>query len=67
MLLKMGYGGILERAGTVTPISRYDDIERIICEDKPGFSNIFIQAKRYVPENAVNKPGIRKFVGVIVR
>jgi len=66
LLLKMGYGGILEGNGTVTPTSHDDGIDGIIREDKLGFSNIFIQAKRYAPENTVSKPDIQKFVGAIV-
>jgi len=66
LLLKMGYGGILEGNGTVTPTSHDDGIDGIIREDKLGFSNIFIQAKRYAPDNTVHKPDIQKFVGAIV-
>ncbi|MDR1800305.1 MAG: restriction endonuclease [Lachnospiraceae bacterium] len=66
LLLKMGYGGILEDAGTVTPLSHDDGIDGIIREDKLGFSNIYIQAKRYEPDKTVNKPDIQKFVGAIV-
>jgi restriction system protein len=47
LLVKMGYGGALgDTAGYVTPISGDDGIDGVIREDKLGFSNIYIQAKR---------------------
>ena len=65
LLEKMGYGGSLEGAGTVTRLSGDDGIDGIIREDKLGFSNIFIQAKRYALDRTVNKPDIQGFVGAI--
>ncbi|GHU55938.1 restriction endonuclease [Clostridia bacterium] len=66
LLVKMGYGGVLEDAGTVTPTSHDEGIDGIIREDKLGFSNIFIQAKRYALDRTVSRPEIQSFVGAII-
>lgn len=65
LLVKMGYGGDLEGAGRVTPVSGDEGIDGIIREDKLGFSSIYIQAKRYAREQSVDRPAIQGFVGAI--
>lgn len=65
LLVKMGYGGDLEDAGKVTPASGDEGIDGIIREDKLGFSNIYIQAKRYAKDQPVGRPAIQGFVGAI--
>jgi restriction system protein len=66
LLVSMGYGGLLgEKAGRTTQASRDDGIDGIIQEDKLGFSNIFIQAKRLDPSSKVGRPAIQAFVGAI--
>jgi restriction system protein len=67
LLLKMGYGGILEGHGIVTQASRDGGIDGIIREDKLGFSNIFIQAKRYALDTTVGRPEIQKFCGAATK
>ena len=61
----MGYGGGNEWAGIVTPASGDGGIDGIIREDKLGFSNIYIQAKRYNRDSVVSRPEIQKFIGAI--
>lgn len=63
LLLKMGYGSGIDNAGIVTPASHDGGIDGIIKEDQLGFSNIYIQAKKW--ENAVSKPDIQQFVGAL--
>ncbi|MBO4308477.1 MAG: restriction endonuclease [Clostridia bacterium] len=65
MLLKMGYGNGIEGAGRVTKQSNDGGIDGIIKEDQLGFSNIYIQAKQWSPEQTVTKPEIQKFVGAL--
>jgi restriction system protein len=66
LLIKMGYGGSLgEEAGKVTKYAGDEGIDGIIREDKLGFSNIFIQAKRWNPDKTVSRPDIQAFVGAI--
>jgi restriction system protein len=67
LLMKMGYGGSLNGKGIVTPPSNDEGIDGIIREDKLGFSNIFIQAKRYAIENTIGRPDIQAFEGAIAR
>jgi restriction system protein len=65
LLVRMGYGGAIEGAGIVTPHSSDGGIDGIIREDKLGFSNIYIQAKRYDRDGTVSRPEIQKFIGAI--
>ena len=64
LLLKMGYGGFDDNAGNVTPLSNDGGIDGIIKEDKLGFENIYIQAKRYT-DQPVRRPEIQSFVGAL--
>lgn len=64
LLLKMGYGDSLEESGFVTQTSRDEGIDGIIREDKLGFGNIYIQAKRYT-DKTIGRPEIQAFVGAI--
>ncbi|MDR0520195.1 MAG: restriction endonuclease [Clostridiales Family XIII bacterium] len=66
LLVKMGYGGSLgEDAGLVTRMSGDEGIDGVIREDKLGFSNIYIQAKKWDIARKVNRPDIQAFVGAI--
>jgi len=65
LLEKMGYGGLLEGAGTVTTFTNDGGIDGIIREDKLGFSNIYIQAKRFARDKTIDRPKIQTFVGAI--
>lgn len=65
LLLKMGYGGSLTDAGHVTQRTKDGGIDGIIREDKLGFDQIYIQAKRWDPEKSVSRPEIQKFSGAL--
>ena len=65
LLLKMGYGGPFEGAGIVTRATGDGGIDGIIKEDKLGFSQIYIQAKRWSPDTTVNRPQIHTFSGAL--
>jgi restriction system protein len=66
LLVKMGYGGLLgDSAGQTTKLSGDEGIDGVIREDKLGFSNIYIQAKRWNVSRIVNRPDIQAFVGAI--
>lgn len=66
LLLKMGYGSTIDSAGVVVGKSGDEGIDGIIREDKLGFSNIYIQAKRWDPSTmTVGRPEIQKFVGAL--
>ena len=66
LLLKIGYGGAFEDAGIVTRPSGDGGIDGIIREDKLGFNSIYIQAKRWQPEQTVGRPEIQKFAGALL-
>ena len=66
LLLKMGYGSSFDSAGMVVGHTGDEGIDGIIREDKLGFSNIYIQAKRWDPTSmTVGRPEIQKFVGAL--
>ena len=65
LLLKMGYGNGIDEAGMVTPPSKDDGIDGVIKEDQFGFSNIYIQAKKWSVDVTVGKPELQKFVGAL--
>ena len=60
LLSKMGYG-----SAEMTPYVHDDGIDGIIYEDKLGLEKIYIQAKRYKPENKVGKPEVQQFSGAL--
>jgi restriction system protein len=65
LLLGMGYGGPFEDAGITTQRTGDGGIDGIIKEDKLGFSQIYIQAKRWDPSMTVSRPEIQKFSGAL--
>ena len=65
LLTKMGYGGSLKGAGTVTRSTGDEGIDGIIREDKLGFNLIYIQAKRWDRNSTVGRPDLQKFVGAL--
>lgn len=65
LLLRMGYGNGIEKSGVVTQQSKDGGIDGIVKEDQLGFSNIYIQAKQWAPNQTVSKPEIQKFVGAL--
>lgn len=65
LLSKMGYGGQVENAATVTQSSHDGGIDGVIKEDVLGFGRIYIQAKRYQKDNAISREDVQKFVGAL--
>ena len=65
LLLKMGYGGSVTDAGVVTNRTKDGGIDGIIREDKLGFDQIYIQAKRWDPQSTVSRPELQKFSGAL--
>ncbi|MDZ4096434.1 MAG: restriction endonuclease, partial [Paracoccaceae bacterium] len=55
-------GGDLGRS-LMTKASGDGGIDGIIYEDALGLDAVYIQAKRYAPENKVSRPAIQQFVG----
>lgn len=60
LMSKMGYG-----TGLVTKYSGDGGIDGVMNEDKLGFNQIYIQAKRWAPESTIGRPELQKFVGAM--
>ncbi|MBL4767372.1 MAG: restriction endonuclease [Rhodobacteraceae bacterium] len=63
LLLAMGYGGGELERGLQTSLSGDGGIDGVINEDELGLDAVYIQAKRYAPENKVGRPALNAFVG----
>ena len=63
LLVKMGYGGTREDAGSAVGGSGDEGIDGIINEDRLGLDVVYIQAKRW--EATVGRPEIQKFAGAL--
>lgn len=63
-LERMGYG----RSGAVEHSGRSGDagIDGIISQDPLGLDRIYLQAKRYAPDQSVQRPAIQGFVGALM-
>ena len=64
LLMAMGYGGADGKA-TRTQLSSDGGIDGIVDQDALGLSRIYVQAKRYAPDNVVGRPAIQAFVGAL--
>lgn len=64
LLEQMGYG----RFGAVEHSGRSGDagIDGIISQDPLGLDRIYLQAKRYAPDQSVQRPAIQGFVGALM-
>lgn len=65
LLVKMGYGGSQRDAARAVGKSGDEGIDGIIDEDRLGLDTIYIQAKKWNPENPISRPEIQKFVGAL--
>lgn len=65
LLIRMGYGGLVEGAGQVVGRSGDGGIDGIIKEDQLGFDLIHIQAKHWNPSGTVGRPEVQKFAGAL--
>ena len=64
LLVKMGYGGSIEDAATITKYTGDEGIDGIIKEDILGLDSIYIQAKRY-NDVVIGRPALQAFVGAL--
>lgn len=66
LLLAMGYGGSHRSAAAQLGRSGDGGVDGIINEDRLGLDRVYIQAKRYAPENSVGRSDVQAFVGSLV-
>jgi restriction system protein len=64
LLLAMGYGGETG-SGTVTQLTNDGGIDGVIDQDVLGLRRVYVQAKRYAPDNVVQRPDVQGFVGAL--
>ena len=65
LLIAMGYGGSSEEAGRALGRSGDDGVDGVIDQDPLGVDQVYVQAKRYAPGNAVGARDIRDFFGAL--
>lgn len=63
LLVKMGYGGSRADAGRAIGKTGDGGIDGVIDQDQLGLDRIYLQAKKYNPDNPVGEPDVQKFVG----
>ena len=63
LLAAMGFGSGDMANGHMTKSTGDGGIDGIIHEDALGLDAVYIQAKRYAPENKISRPDIQRFVG----
>lgn len=64
LLVKMGYGGTLQDAGSAVGRSGDGGVDGVIKEDKLGLDTIYVQAKRW-DDRPVGSPQIDQFAGAL--
>ncbi len=66
LIVAMGYGG--NRGHVVERLRRSGDngIDGIVNEDPLGLDVVYVQAKRYDPENTIGRERIQQFAGALV-
>lgn len=67
LLLKMGYGGSREEAGKPVGGAGDGGIDGVINEDALGLDVVYLQAKRYAPDNHVTPDQMRGFSGALLQ
>lgn len=65
LLLAMGYGGSATGSGRTLGQSGDNGVDGVIDQDPLGVDQLYIQAKRYNPDNLVSSGAIRDFYGAL--
>lgn len=63
LLIKMGYGGSRESASEHVGRSGDEGIDGRINQDMLGLDQILVQAKRYAPDQSIDRKTIQAFIG----
>ena len=67
LLVKMGYGGSREEAGSALGRSGDGGVDGLIREDALGLDAIYIQAKRYAEDSPIGPAMIQAFAGALLQ
>jgi restriction system protein len=65
VLVAMGYGGSRTDAAEHLGRSNDEGIDGCINQDPLGLDQVLVQAKRYKPENPINREAIQSFIGAM--
>ncbi|WP_181705318.1 restriction endonuclease [Chthonobacter rhizosphaerae] len=66
LIVAMGYGGTRRSVAQRLGKSGDEGIDGIVNEDPLGLDVVYIQAKRYAPENTIGRERIQQFAGALV-
>lgn len=66
LIVAMGYGGTRQSVARRLGKSGDEGIDGVVNEDPLGLDTVYIQAKRYAPDNTVGREKIQQFAGALV-
>jgi restriction system protein len=66
MIVAMGYGGSRQSVAQRLGRSGDEGIDGLVNEDPLGLDVVYIQAKRYTPDNSIGRDRIQQFAGALV-
>ncbi|HUO55427.1 MAG TPA: restriction endonuclease, partial [Rhodoblastus sp.] len=66
LIVAMGYGGTRDSVAQRLGKSGDEGIDGVVNEDPLGLDVVYIQAKRYAPENTIGRERIQQFAGALV-
>ena len=66
LIVAMGYGGNRQTVAKRLGKSGDEGIDGVVNEDPLGLDMVYIQAKRYAPENVVGRQLVQQFAGALV-
>jgi restriction system protein len=66
LIVAMGYGGARSRVVQALGKSGDEGIDGVVNEDPLGLDVVYIQAKRYAPDNTIGRDRIQQFAGALV-
>jgi restriction system protein len=65
LIVAMGYGGTRQSVALRLGKSGDEGIDGVVNEDPLGLDVVYIQAKRYAPENTIGRERIQQFAGAL--
>src|SRR5262249_20024096 len=66
LIVAMGYGGTRQSVAARIGKSGDEGIDGVVNEDPLGLDVVYIQAKRYAPDNSIGRERIQQFAGALV-
>jgi restriction system protein len=66
LIVAMGYGGSRRSVAQALGKSGDEGIDGVVNEDPLGLDVVYIQAKRYAPDNIIGRDRIQQFAGALV-